>query len=44
MELETICRVTMCDLRFEVGRQVDNANGAEWAFLRADTTSYAEIL
>lgn len=34
----------MCDLGLEVGWQVDNVDGAEWALLWADTTSYAQRL
>lgn len=34
----------MCDLRLEVGWQVDDVDGAEWALLWADTTSDAEGL
>lgn len=31
----------MGDLGFEVGRQVDNVNRAEWAFLGTNTTTNA---
>jgi hypothetical protein len=41
MQLEAVGRVSMRDLSLEVRRQVDDVDGIEWAFLRADTTSYA---
>ena len=44
MKLEAIRRVTMSNLRLEVGRQVDDVDCAKWALLGADTTSYAECL
>lgn len=44
MELEAVGRIAMCDLGFEVGWQVDDVDCSEWAFLGADTTSYAEGL
>ena len=34
----------MGDLGLEVGRQIDNVDGFEWAFFRADTTTNAETL
>jgi hypothetical protein len=42
MELEAVGRVPVCDLGFEIRRQIDDADGAERAPLRADTTSYAQ--
>jgi hypothetical protein len=39
MELETVGRVSMGDMRFQVGGQVDDIDGSEWALLRADTTT-----
>ena len=39
VELEAVGRVSMGDLRLEIGRQVDNRDSAERALLRADTTS-----
>ncbi len=44
MELETVGRVSMSNVRFEVGWQVDDIDGSKWAFLGADTTSDTEIL
>jgi len=34
----------VCDLTLEVRGQIDDVDGVEWAFLRADTTSYAKSL
>jgi hypothetical protein len=34
----------MRDLSLEVGRQVDNVDGIEWAFLRANTATNTEAL
>jgi hypothetical protein len=42
MELEAIGGVSMGDLAFEIRGKVDNCNGAEGAFLRADTATNAE--
>lgn len=44
MELETVGRITVGDLAFQVGGQVDDVNCAKWAFLRTDTTSNAQRL
>jgi hypothetical protein len=44
MQLEAVGRVTVGDLCLEVGRQVDNVDGTEWAFLRADTATDTEAL
>jgi hypothetical protein len=44
VELEAIGRVAVGDLAFEVGGQVDDGNGVEWAFLRADAAADAERL
>lgn len=44
MQLEAVGRITMGDLGFKIGRQVDNVDGTEWAFLRTDTTTYAKAL
>ena len=41
MELETVCRVPVRDLRFEVCRQVDYVDGSERAFFHADSTADA---
>jgi len=34
----------MCDLGFEIGRQVYDVDGIEWAFLGANTASNTEPL
>jgi len=34
----------MCDLGFEIGRQVYDVDGIEWAFLGANTASNTESL
>ena len=34
----------MCDFFLEVGWQVNDVDGVEWAFLGTDATSYAETL
>lgn len=39
VELEAVGGVSVGDLSFQVGGQVDDVNGTEWAFLRTDTTS-----
>lgn len=44
MKLEAVGRVSVSDLSLEVGGQVDNADGAEWALLGTDTTTNAEVL
>ena len=44
MELEAVGAVSVGNLALEVGRQVDNGDGAEGAFLWADTASDAEAL
>lgn len=41
MQLEAVRRVSMSDLCFEVGGQVDNMDGTERALLWADTTTNA---
>lgn len=42
MQLEAIGRVSVGDLALEVGGQVDDGDGVEGAFLRADTATDAE--
>lgn len=42
MELEAVRRVSMGNLGFEVGRQIDDVDGTERAFFRTDATSNAE--
>ena len=42
MQLEAVGRVSVGDLGFEVGGQIDDIDGVKWAFLRTDTTPYAE--
>lgn len=44
MQLEAVGAIAMGDLAFQIGRQVDDGNGIEWAFLGADTTANAERL
>lgn len=44
MELEAVRRVSMGDLTLQIGRQIDNIDCAERAFLWTDTTSYAQAL
>lgn len=44
MELEAVRRVPVRDLRLEIRWQVDDVDGAEWAFLDANSTSYAKPL
>lgn len=42
VELEAVGRVAVSNLRLEVGGQVDNVDGIEGAFLRADTATDTE--
>lgn len=44
VELEAVGRVTVGDLALEVGRQVDDVNGAKWTFLGTDTATNAQAL
>ena len=44
VQLEGVGRVTMGDLRLEVGRQVDDVDGVEGTFLGADTAADAQPL
>ena len=44
VELETVGRVTVGDLRLEVGGQVDDVDGIERTFLGADTATDTETL
>lgn len=44
MQLKAVGRVSMGDVRFEVGRQVDDVDCTKRAFLGTDTTSNAETL
>lgn len=44
VKLEAVGRVAVGDLGLEVGGQVDNVNGSEWALLGADTTTNAQAL
>lgn len=39
VKLEAVGRVPMGNLRLEVGWQIDNGDGSEWALLWANTTS-----
>lgn len=43
VKLEAVCRVTMCDLGFQVGWQIDNVDGAKGALLGTDTTSNTQV-
>lgn len=42
MKLETVGRVSVCNLRFEIGWQIDNVDSSKWALLGTDTASYAK--
>ena len=44
MELEAVGRVAVGDLSFQVGRQVDDVNGTERTFLRANTATDTQAL
>jgi hypothetical protein len=44
MKLEAVGGVSMGDLGFEIGRQVDDMNCPEGAFLRTNATSNAKSL
>lgn len=44
MELEAVRRVSVGDLSLEVGGQVDDVDGVEGAFLRADTATNTQAL
>ena len=44
MELKAIGGVSVSDLRFKIGGQVDDMNCTEWALLWAYTTTDAEAL
>ena len=44
MKLEAVGRVAVGDLGLEVGGQVDDVNGSEWALLGTDTTTNAQAL
>ena len=44
MELETVRRVPVSDLRLEVRWQVDNIDGTEWTLLDTYPTAYAKPL
>lgn len=44
MKLETVRRVTVGDLGFQVGRQVDDIDRTERAFLGTDTATDTEAL
>ena len=44
VKLEGVGGVSVSDLRLEVGWQVDNVDGAEWALLWTDTATNAEGL
>jgi hypothetical protein len=44
MELETVGRISVRDVRFEVGRQIDDIDSAKWTLLWADTAANAERL
>lgn len=42
MQFETVGRVAVRDLGFEIGREIDNVDSSKWTFLRTDTASDAE--
>jgi len=42
VQLEAVGTVAVRDLRLEIGGQIDDVDGVEGAFLRADTTSDAQ--
>lgn len=44
VELEAVGAITMGDLALEVGGQVDDGDGVEGAFLRADTATNTQRL
>lgn len=44
VQLETIGRVTVGDLGFQIGGQVDDVNRTKRAFFRTDTTTNAQAL
>ena len=44
MKLEAVGRVAVGDLGLEVGGQVDDVDGTEWALLRTDTTTNTQSL
>jgi hypothetical protein len=44
MKLETVGRVSVGDMGFEIGRQIDNVDGSEGAFLWTNTTSNTKVL
>lgn len=44
MKLEAVGRVTVGDLGFEVGGQVDDVNGTKWALFGTDTATNAQSL
>lgn len=44
MELEAVGGIPVGDLTLQVGGQVDNVNGAERTFLRADTATDTQAL
>jgi hypothetical protein len=41
MQLEAVCRVSMGDLSFQVGGQIDDIDGVERTLFGADTTTNA---
>jgi hypothetical protein len=42
VEFEAVGRVAVCDLSLEIGRQIDDVDGAERAFFGTDTTADAK--
>lgn len=44
MQLEAVCGVSVRNLCFQVGRQVDDVDGIERTFLWADTATNTESL
>jgi hypothetical protein len=41
MQLEAVGAIAVSDLSLEVGGQIDDVNGIEWALLGTDTTPNA---
>lgn len=44
VELEAVGGVSVGDLRFEIGWQIDDIDSSKWAFLWTDTASNAKTL
>jgi hypothetical protein len=44
MKLEAVGRVSMCDVRLEIGWQIDDIDSSKGTLLWADTTTDAKTL